>query len=213
MAERYRPRRLSQVAGQDRALRQIRLAMNDSGGTVGGKAWWFSGDSGSGKTTLARILAGLLADTEFITERGCRGMTPADIRDLQSEAASFGWGKGGKAFILNESHGLRKDTVEQLLIALEPIPSHVTWIFTTTCDGMAKFEEDQLDAAPLLSRCQVVALNSGTAAPAFARLAQRVARREHLDGQPIEAYRELVASKRGNMRAVYQSIAGGLMLK
>ncbi len=40
-----------------------------------------------------------------------------------------------KAVIVNESHGLRKDTIRQLLVLLERLPAHVVFVFTTTTDG------------------------------------------------------------------------------
>ena len=34
--------------------------------------------------------------------------------------------KSGRAVLLNEAHGLRKDSVRKLLVVLERIPAHVT---------------------------------------------------------------------------------------
>jgi hypothetical protein len=39
--------------------------------------------------------------------------------------------KGGRAVIINEAHGLRKDVIRQLLVTLERIPPHVVWVFTS----------------------------------------------------------------------------------
>jgi len=62
-------------------------------------------------------------------------------------------GRGGRGFIINEAHGLRAAIVRRLLCLLEPIPSHVVWIFTTTAEGQEKLFEDLDDGQPLLSRC------------------------------------------------------------
>ena len=68
--------------------------------------------------------------------------------------ALYGLGdKPGRAFIVNEAHGLRKDTIRQLLVLLERLPNHVVMIFTTTNEGQESLFDDYSDANPLLSRC------------------------------------------------------------
>ncbi len=62
-------------------------------------------------------------------------LTPAALREIEHVMASYGMGKGGRAFIINEAHGLRKDTIRQLLVVLERLPDHVVVVFTTTCEG------------------------------------------------------------------------------
>ena len=62
-------------------------------------------------------------------------------------------GELGRAYIVNEAHGLRKDVIRQLLVVLERIPPHSLWIFTTTIEGQEAIFEDYDDASPLLSRC------------------------------------------------------------
>jgi DNA polymerase III gamma/tau subunit len=98
-----------------------------------------------------------------------------------------GWGdKGGRAYVVNEAHGLRKDVIRQLLVLLERIPSHVAIVFTTTVEGQESLFEDYDDASPLLSRCLRLDLARRDLAKAFAERAKQIAEREGLDGQPIE---------------------------
>jgi len=73
-------------------------------------------------------------------------------------------GKAGWCIVVNECHGLRKDTVRALLGTLERIPDYVVWVFTTNT-GQARFFDDDSDgdAAPLVSRCQESRLADGPA--------------------------------------------------
>jgi hypothetical protein len=80
---------------------------------------------------------------------GKRGLK---LKDLEFESNLKGFGdKSGRAFIVNEAHGLRKDVIRQLLVMLERIPPHVVWVFTTTIEGQESLFEDYDDASPLLS--------------------------------------------------------------
>jgi replication-associated recombination protein RarA len=185
-------------------------------GGGGGRAWWITGPSGTGKTTLARIIAAEGADELAVEELDAQRLTPAKVREIvQGYAQRTLWGKGGKAFIVNEAHGLRRDTLRELLTAIEPaggLPSHVVWVFTTTKAGEAKlFDDDQTgDAAPLLSRCVEVTLASDAAArQAFARRAQQVAQREGIDGLPWSVYANALDASKGNLRRVLQRIESG----
>lgn len=207
--EKYRPQTFDAVVGQDKAVATIRRILERG---WGGQAFWIAGASGTGKTTLARIIANTGADEFCVDEYdSADALDVAALDKIERDCAMFGWGKGGRAIIVNEAHGLRALTIRRLLGMLERIPSHVVWVFTTTRDGADKLFDDQIDASPLLSRCIEIRLtNQGLCKP-FAALVQTIAQAEHLDGKPIQAYETLAKACKNNMRMMLQQIAAGVM--
>ncbi len=210
--EKYRPETLAEVVAQPKAVDTI-IRFKDRGG-LAGRAFWISGKSGQGKTTLAKLIAYQIADPFYTEHLDAGELTTGRLADLNRSLSLYGaGGKTGRAVIVDEAHGLKKAIIRALLVMLEQIPKHVVWIFTTTNDGMSMFEDDNIDASPLLSRCDCISLAQRDVAKPFAERAREIAQAEGLDGKPLTAYIRLVNEKGGNMRAVLNEIEAGRMLE
>jgi len=148
---RYRPRRFSEVKGQEHVVLALRNAVINH---REGQAYLFSGPRGTGKTTSARILAKVLncersvdgepcceCDSCLAVERG----TSYDVHELDAasnngvdamrdliEKASLGTPGRHKVYILDEVHMLSKAAEAALLKTLEEPPPHVVFVLATT---------------------------------------------------------------------------------
>jgi DNA polymerase-3 subunit gamma/tau len=148
---RYRPRRFSEIRGQDHVVRALRNAViNDRTG----QGYLFSGPRGTGKTTSARVLAKVLNCTNPIDGEPCcecdsclavEAGTSYDVHELDAasnngvdsmrdliEKASLGTPGRHKVYILDEVHMLSKGAEAALLKTLEEPPPHVVFVLATT---------------------------------------------------------------------------------
>ena len=138
---RYRPRRFSEIKGQEHVVRALRNAVATH---REGQAYLFSGPRGTGKTTSARILAKVLncenpIDGEPCCEcESCKAVEAGtsfdvieldaasnnkvdDIRDL-IERVNLGTPGRHKVYILDEVHMLTPGAEAALLKTLEEPP-------------------------------------------------------------------------------------------
>ena len=148
---RYRPRRFSEVRGQEHLVSALRNAVVED---RVGHAYLFSGPRGTGKTSTARILAKVLncenpvggepdctcasclaidAGTSFdVHELDAASNNGVDaIRDLIAKA-SLGTPGRTKVYILDEVHMLSTPASNALLKTLEEPPDHVVFVLATT---------------------------------------------------------------------------------
>ncbi len=148
---RYRPRRFSELKGQDHVVRALRNAVANH---REGHAYLFSGPRGTGKTSSARILAKVLNCEAVVDGEPCcacsscaavEAGTSYDVFELDAasnrgiddirtliERASLGTPGRHKVYILDEVHMLTKEANAALLKTLEEPPDHVVFVLATT---------------------------------------------------------------------------------
>jgi DNA polymerase-3 subunit gamma/tau len=162
----YRPRRFSELVGQEVIARALRHAVRE--GRIG-HAYLFTGVRGTGKTSAARILArainclspedgepclacgpcvsigeGRSLDAIEIDAATNRGID--EIRDLRERAQFLPSELRTKVYIIDEAHMLTTDAGNAFLKTLEEPPPHACFILATT--------EPQRLSETILSRCQ-----------------------------------------------------------
>ena len=165
LARKWRPRRFSELVGQEHVVRALSNALD--GGRLH-HAFLFTGTRGVGKTTIARIFAKSLN-----CERGqssqpcgeCRACLDIDagrfvdlleidaashtgVDDVREmiESAQYTPARGRqKVFLIDEVHMLSKNAFNALLKTLEEPPAHVKFLLATT--------DPQKLPVTVLSRC------------------------------------------------------------
>ncbi len=165
-ARKYRPRKFSEVVGQDVAVRVLKNAIKLNKVS---HAYLFAGPRGTGKTTIARILTKALNCLQPVDGEPCgvcenclaidKGSFPDlieidaasnrgidDIRAIR-DAVSYTPIKGKyKVYILDEAHMLTKEAFNALLKTLEEPPPKTVFVLCTT--------EYEKIMPTILSRCQ-----------------------------------------------------------
>lgn len=172
LANQFRPKRFSEVEGQEQIVSAIKKAITTQSLS---QALLFHGPSGVGKTTIARIIAKSLnceasSDGEpCLSCKSCQKIESEtsldllefdaaknngvnEIREIQDQVNSATLSSRYRVFILDEAHMLTTQASNSLLKTLEEPPKRVVFILATT--------ELNKILPTIRSRCQKYALAS-----------------------------------------------------
>ncbi len=162
----WRPRRFSEVVGQEPVVRTLRRAIET--GRVA-HAYLFSGPRGTGKTSTAKVLAmglncakgptpepdGTCENCRSVINNSSLDVVEMDaasnrgideIRDLRDRVNLAPVAGRTKVYIIDEVHMLTAEAFNALLKMLEEPPEHVVFVLATT--------EKHKVLATIISRCQ-----------------------------------------------------------
>ncbi|MGR9106652.1 MAG: DNA polymerase III subunit gamma/tau [Gammaproteobacteria bacterium] len=210
LARKWRPRRFSEVVGQEHVVRTLTNAIEHNRMH---HAYLFTGTRGVGKTTIARILA------KALNCKSRRGFDPCgecavcedvdagrfvdlievdaasrtkveDTRDLL-ENVPYAPARGGvKVYLIDEVHMLSGHSFNALLKTLEEPPAHVKFLLATT--------DPQKIPVTVLSRCLQLNLKRLLPEQIRAHL-ERILAAEQIEYEP-EALNLLARSADGSLR-------------
>lgn len=214
LSERYRPKSLDDLVGQEKIVKRIKL-LREKGG-LQGRVFWLVGRSGSGKTSCARIIAEEIADSYATFELDAMEYTMDFVREMERMTECKPIGRGCWVFICNEAHGLSDKVLSRLQTTVErpSFQKNATFILTTTNAGQQRIEDCRFDALPFLSRATVLQFesSSSTLELAYAVHVRKIAQAEGCDGKPLDEYLSLLKRCGWNLRRAIGEVESGAML-
>ena len=203
LTERYRPKRIRDFAGLQRA----KAIMGKLVANPYPSAWLFEGDSGTGKTTLAMAVAAELgAQVHHIASGTCDKATVADVCEACYYTPMFGNGSKWHVIIVDEADQMTTAAQNAFLSKLDSTNFPPDAIFIFTCNSTAKLEDR------FLSRLKTIPFNGAIDAKEFGDLLYEV----WFDQAPTHAtaplMHKIISDSGNNVRAALNEIEMELMM-
>ncbi len=208
LSEKYRPKKWSDIVGQDKAVSEVRESLKRG---WGGRAWWIVGECGTGCTSLAMLIA-----TEGCGQERVRSVYSGQVDvAMAMRMANKNPGKektvANRAYVIDRPAGLPPDSAKLLASVLPCLHPNICVVFTHTFGDDRAFRIERPDAVELIGLCQGVELASEGLEEAFAKRCKEIAEAEGLGGKPLTSFKALARRCKLNMRAMLKEIEGGAM--
>ncbi|HEX5974023.1 MAG TPA: DNA polymerase III subunit gamma/tau, partial [Rubrobacteraceae bacterium] len=201
----WRPRRFSEVVGQEPVVRTLRRAIETDRVA---HAYLFSGPRGTGKTSTAKVLAmglncakgptpepdGTCESCRSVINNSSLDVVEMDaasnrgideIRDLRDRVNLAPVAGRMKVYIIDEVHMLTPEAFNALLKMLEEPPEHVVFVLATT--------EKHRVLPTIISRCQSFDFRR----PGVETLKEKLAEIAEAEGIPVEPEALTVIAREG----------------
>lgn len=130
LANKYRPKKFSDVIGQDEAVRVVKGLSR----TAFPHFVLLTGPSGCGKTTIARIIANKLGceEHDFVEVNAASYRGIDFVRSIENQMMYKPLHGPCRVWLYDEVHQISSDAQSSFLKILEDTPSHVYFLFCTT---------------------------------------------------------------------------------
>lgn len=186
----YRPKKLSEVIGQDQAVKVIEgfLRKNDFP-----HATLLTGPSGCGKTTIARSVRRRLkcGDCDFTEINAAQSRGIDTIREIQHRVGLYPMGGKSRVWLIDEAHKLTSDAQNALLKILEDSPKS-SYFFLCSTDPTKLLRT-------IITRCTEIKIK-GLGAKDLITLIEGVTKKEELSDITEEIIDKLVEVAEGSAR-------------
>jgi hypothetical protein len=129
LSAKYRPKKWSDIVGQDKAVSEVRESLKQG---WGGRAWWIVGESGTGCTSIAM----LIARQGCTEERVCSVYSGQVDGAMAMRMANKNPGKektvANRAYVIDRPAGLPSDSASLLTSVLPCLHANICVVFTHT---------------------------------------------------------------------------------
>jgi hypothetical protein len=208
LSAKYRPKKWSDVVGQDKAVSEVRESLKQG---WGGRAWWIVGESGTGCTSLAMLIATERCAEERVCSVYSGRVDAAMARRMANENPGKEKTVANRAYVIDRPAGLPPDSASLLTSVLPCLHPNICVVFTHTFAEDHAFRMERPDAVELIGLCQRVELAREGLEEAFAKRCKEIAEAEGLGGKPLTSFKALARRCKFNMRAILKEIEAGAM--